>query len=208
MRGLLLILLLVSGVAACTGPAEPEWASDEMVAQATYRHSGPTRLTLFTMVSNDTGSGMHSSLMINASQRVVFDPAGSFRHEQIPVRNDVVYGMTPRMADFYTRYHARQTFHVVVQEVDVSPEVAELTLQKVQAYGAVPKAQCALSTSRILSSVPGFTHIKPGYYPNRLSEQFAQVAGVRTEKLYEYDDDDKSRVLAAYDPALVLTTSD
>ena len=31
------------------------------------------------MVNRETGTGAHTSLMINASQRVIYDPAGTFQ---------------------------------------------------------------------------------------------------------------------------------
>lgn len=179
--------------------AEPVWAPDEFVARSVYHHDGPARLTLFTMINNNTGAGAHSSLMINASQRVIFDPAGSFKHERIPERNDVVFGITPAVADGYTRYHARETFHVRVQQLDVSPELAEAVMRAAMAYGAVPQAQCALSTSGILAEFfPG--QISRGWYPRKLADRFQEIPGVRSRTLREYDSDDNSRVLDDWDP--------
>lgn len=187
-------MLLLAGCGA-----EEVWAPDAVVQQAAYRHDGPTRLTLFTMINNSSGAGAHTSLMVNASQRVIFDPAGSFAHPKIPERNDVVFGVTPAVADGYTRYHARETFHVKVQEVDVSPEVAEGVMRAVMSYGPVPDAQCALSTSTVLSQFfPG--QISRGWYPKKLADQFDQLSGVQTRTLREYDSDDNSRVLADWDP--------
>ncbi len=187
-------LFLLAGCAA-----ESTWASDEFVRKRAYKHDGPPRITLFTMINNKTGAGAHTSLMINASQRVIFDPAGSFKHETIPERNDVVFGITPAVADGYTRYHARETFHVRVQTLDVSPELAEGMMRAVMEYGAVPSAQCALSTSTVLSGFfPG--QISRGWYPKKLAEQFQQIPGVSSRTLREYDSDDNSKVLEDWDP--------
>ena len=197
MRKLIACLCAVFVLAGCG--AEPVWAPDEFVKANVYRHDGPPRLTLFTMINNNSGAGAHSSLMINASQRVIFDPAGSFKHERIPERNDVVFGITPGVADGYTRYHARETFHVKVQHLDVSPELAEAVMRAAMEYGAVPPAQCALSTSTILSQFYP-NQIKRGWYPKKLADQFAQIPGVRTRTLREYDSDDNSKVLDDWDP--------
>lgn len=201
MRKLFLALAALAGLAGCA--ADPVWAPEEAIVSAKYRAPGPPRLTLFTMISNDTGKGGHTSLMINGSQRVIFDPSGSFHHDSIPERNDVLYGITPSVADVYTRYHARKTWHVVVQELDVNPEVAELALKLAQENGAVMNAYCAHSTSGILQRLPGLGGIKQGMYPVALAKQFGQVPGVRESTLHEYDDDDNSRVLAEWDPAKV-----
>ena len=61
--------IMVAGlVAGCA--VNEDTSSDEDIRQATYVHDGPPRLTLYTMVSNDTGAGAHTSLLINGSQRV------------------------------------------------------------------------------------------------------------------------------------------
>lgn len=200
MRGFLRVfvaLILALSVSACA--KEAVWAPEEDLAKVQYRDTGPNKLTLFTMINNRSGAGAHTSLMISASQRVIWDPAGSFYHPSIPERNDVLFGISPRVADVYTRYHARETFHVIVQEVQVSPEVAERALQLALSKGNVGDAQCALSTSGILSQLAGFESINVGWYPKKLAEQFGALPGVSERKLYEYDNAD----LRAYDPSQV-----
>lgn len=197
MRRSLLALATVAMLGGCA--AESVWAPDDVVSKATYRHDGPPRLTVFTMINNKSGAGAHTSLMVNASQRVIFDPAGSFEVKQIPERNDVIFGVTPKVADFYTRYHARETFRVKVQKLDVSPALAERALRLVQTYGPVPSAQCSRSTSSILAELfPG--QIGQTWYPKKLAAEFAQISGVTEQELYEYDSDDNSRVLKEWVP--------
>lgn len=197
MRGWVLALCAVVSLAGCTG--QSVWAPDDAVQRAAYRHDGPTRLTLYTMINNRTGAGAHSSLMINGSQRVIFDPAGSFKHETLPERNDVVYGITPPVEDVYTRYHARESYHVQVQKLDVSPQTAERVMQLAQSYGAVPPAQCARSTSTILSQVFP-QNVSATWSPVKLAEQFATLPNVSEQRLREYDSDDNSKVLEEWDP--------
>jgi len=198
MRSLVLALGAMVFLAGCA--AESVWAPDDAVARAAYRHEGPPRLTVYTMINNNFGGGAHTSLMINGSQRVIFDPAGSFKHDTIPERNDVLFGITPPVEDVYTRYHARKTYHVQIQRLDVSPELAERAIQLVKANGPVPSAQCSLATSRILGELfPG--RIRTSWYPRKTAEDFGNIPGVTEEKLYEYDGDDNSNVLAAWDPA-------
>lgn len=199
MRGILLAVLLAFSVAGCT--VKPEISrSDDAIAQAVYRHGGQPSLTLFTMKNNRTGSGAHTSLMVNASQRVIFDPAGSFRNEAIIRRGDVVYGVTDGLLDVYTRYHARETYHVQVQQLDISPELAEAVLRATLSKGRQSDARCAASTSEILAAFPQLG-ISPTWYPNKLAEQFGRLPGVTSRELYEYDSDDNRAVLATFDPA-------
>lgn len=190
------MLGLPAALAAC-GAAEPIWAPEDAVRRATYRHPGPPALTLFTMRSTGNNNGYHTGLMVSASQRVLFDPAGTFQISVIPERNDVHYGITPEVERVYISYHSRETFYTERQYAVVPAEVAELALQLVQNYGAVPKAACARATSSILMQLPGFeTLISSSLFPDRLSRQFGRYPGVRTDIFRENDSADKSVALA------------
>jgi len=198
MRKWLLILAVAGLTAGCAVKHDPP-VSDEQIINATYRHNAPPELTLYTMINNTNGSGAHTSLMINASQRVIFDPAGSFRDKKIVARNDVVYGVTPYVEDVYTRFHARKTFHVVIQRLPVTPEVAEQALRLAQGMGEVTDGRCAASTSEILSQLPGL-NITRTMAPKKLMAQFEKAPLSSSRSLYEYDDEDKSKALRAYEP--------
>lgn len=187
MRKALLCLSLPLALAACG--AEPVWAPDEAVARARYVSNEPTSLTLYTVVSKRNGSGGHSALMINASQRVLFDPAGTFKVGSVPERNDLLYGITERMRKLYIDYHARETYDVLAQTILVSPAVAEQALREAQSYGAVNKAFCGNSVSDILKDLPGFENTPRTFSPIRISEAFAAHPGVMTH-LYRDGDPD------------------
>ncbi|MEZ5770858.1 MAG: hypothetical protein R3D61_04200 [Defluviimonas denitrificans] len=187
MRKALLCLSLPLALAACG--AEPVWAPDEAVARARYVSNEPTSLTLYTVVSKRNGTGGHSALMINASQRVLFDPAGSFKVGSVPERNDLLYGITERMRKLYIDYHARDTYDVLAQTIQVSPAVAEQALREAQSYGAVNKAFCGNSVSDILKDLPGFENTPRTFSPVRISEAFAAHPGVMTH-LYRDGDPD------------------
>ncbi|PJF09653.1 hypothetical protein [Pseudorhodobacter sp. MZDSW-24AT] len=202
MVRLILAFVAMLTLAACG--AEPKWASDEDVARARYVHNGPTSITLFTVLATRDRSGAHSGLLINGSERIMFDPAGTWYHPNLPERNDVHFGMTPKMVDFYIDYHARETFDVVEQTILVSPAVAELVAQRAKAYGAVPKAQCTRSITEILRDVPGFESLPSTWYPARLMEAFGKLPGVTSRTITDEDADDNHGVLMvqAGDPAL------
>lgn len=191
-------LCVVAALASCGPPPGGQGpdAPPDVVARAAYVHDAPPSLTLYTMINNRSGSGAHTSLMINASQRVIFDPAGSVRHRTLPERQDVLYGVTPKVERLYARAHARETFHVVIQEVQVPAAVAEKALRLAEANGSVGQARCALETSAILRQLPGFESISSTWFPNNLAEQFGALPGATTRKLYDDDADDKSGAIA------------
>lgn len=187
MRVLAAVALCL-GLAACAEAPDIPYASDERVAAVAYRAPGPASLTVFTMVSNRTGKGAHSALMINGSQRVIFDPAGSFENERVPEQEDVLYGVTPAVLAGYKSAHARSTYHVVSQTFNVTPEQAAVALRLAQTNGAVAGGFCADATTGLLQQVPGFSDIKRTYFPTQLMEQLSTRAGVIEEKYYEDDE--------------------
>jgi hypothetical protein len=178
----IIALVALALAAACTKPAV--WAPDEAVQAARYRHAGPPEIVLFNVISNERGSGDHAALMINASERVMFDPAGSWSHPLSPEQHDVHFGFDEAQLFRYTYYHARRTHHVLKQSLEVSPEVAEAILQLARRAGPVADSQCAAAIGRILRQVPGFESIPITLRPNTLSAAFGRLPGVVEERIY------------------------
>ncbi|MDX5349247.1 MAG: hypothetical protein LPJ95_00875 [Paracoccaceae bacterium] len=189
--GLCLAALL--GLAACG--AEPKWAPEEQVQAARFVADEPPHVTLYTVVNKSSGAGAHSAILVNGSERVIFDPAGTWHHPRLPERNDVHFGMTDKALAFYIDYHARKTYDVIEQRVEVSPEVAELVMCRVKDYGAVPKAMCTQATSSVLRGVPGFQSMPSTWYPKRLADAFGELPGVSTRRITDDDDDSNHGVL-------------
>ena len=193
MRRILLTLAAMLALAGCG--ADHKWASDAEVQAARYHFDGPPSITLFTVINNHNGDGAHSGLLISGSERVMFDPAGTWYHPNLPERNDVHFGVTPKMVSFYIDYHARETFRVVEQTLVVSPEVAELALQRVLGNGSASKAMCAQSVSSILNGVPGFETIPRTWFPKRIMEAFGELPGVSSRTIRDEDADNNHGVL-------------
>lgn len=175
-------------VAGCADPPNIPYASDERIKASAYREPGPATLTVITMINNRSGNGGHSALMINGSQRVIFDPAGSFENVRVPEQEDVLYGVSPAVLAGYKSAHARSTYHVVLQTVEVTPEQAETALQLAEANGPVARAFCTSATTGLLRQVPGFADVNQTFFPSNLMEQMAARAGVVEERYYEDDE--------------------
>ena len=134
--------------------------------------------------------------MVSGSQRAIFDPAGTFQHPALPERNDVVFGMTDKAVAFYKDYHARESWRIVSQEIVVSPEIAELALQRIQANGAVAKGFCAVSTSAVLRGLPGFEGAPTGFSPLALMRYFDKIPRVTREEFRDDSPDDNDFIKA------------
>ena len=187
-----------AALAACA--AEPMWAPDDEITRWRYRHNGPPAITLYTMISNDTDAGAHSGLLINApAERVMFDPAGTFKFSEAPERNDVFFGVTERIRDYYERYHSRVTFRVLAQRVEVTPEVAQTVYERALAFGAVQKANCSRAVSTVLQDLTPFEGVGVTYFPKNLSRDFEKIPGVEERLIFETDEDNKALALKAYE---------
>lgn len=197
MMRLVLSLALVAGLAGCA--ADDVWAPDDVVSRAVYSDPGPAKLTLFTMVNNANNRGLHTGLMISGSQRVIFDPAGSFSLDRVPERHDVHYGITPALVEVYVDYHARETYRVRIQEIEVSREVADMALRLAQERGPVYEGYCTRAVAQVLRQLPGFQDIDVTWFPGNLSEQFGNRPGVSVREIIDNDPDDNDNVLLQYE---------
>lgn len=171
-------LLAVSLLLACT--ADNKWASDADVARARYVDPNPTSITLFTSINTRTKAGAHAGLMINGSERVLYDPAGSWEHPSAPERKDMIYGMTPTMLSFYVDYQGTAPFELIQQTIYVTPEIAERVKQAAISYGSANKAECTKAIGIVLRSVPGFETLPTTWFPKAMSRGFATLPGVVT----------------------------
>jgi hypothetical protein len=188
-----------AGLAGCGNIDSGPEATPEAVARAAYVHDGPPALTLYTMINNRSGHGAHTSLMINASQRVIWDPSGSVRFSTVPEIGDVLYGITPAIAEAYASAHARITYHVRIQTLEVPAEVAERAMRLAMVSGPVGMTACTSSTAAILRQLPGLEGIRPTLFPNALAAQFAELPLSEDRRLFENDSDDKDRAIALYE---------
>ena len=180
-------------LAACG--AEPKWATDAEVAKAHYVHNAPPSITLYSVISTRDRSGAHSGLLINGRERIMFDPAGTWKHPRLPERNDVHFGMTTQMVNYYIDYHARETFDVVEQTIEVPLAVAEMVAARAKAYGAVNKAQCARAISAVLNGVPGFEGLGSTWFPAKLMDNFGKLPNVKSRTITDDDADNNHGVL-------------
>ncbi len=182
---LVFAFLALAVLGACA--AQLPWASDARVAQAFYKGPGPTSITLMTVVANDNNAAGHSSLLINASQRVLYDPAGTWFNRAVPERADMLYGMTPKMLQYYIDYHARKRFRVVMQTLVVPPAVAEKIFRAAVERGATPSGFCANATSHLLNQIPGLEKFPVSIWPKSALEAMAKIPGVTTRVIYQDD---------------------
>lgn len=166
-------------VGACSRN-EAVWAPDDAVSRYRFRSEGPPSLALITVRGEETGNGVHTALLITASERVLFDPAGGWTDPEIPERHDVLYGLTPAALERYLSYQASGGYYYVRQEKAVAPEVAQAALARAKESGPVFTAMCTIAVANLLRPLPGFEAIRPALLPETLQRQVARLPGVVT----------------------------
>lgn len=181
-------LVALSGCAALFEDKTPQ-ASDAEMRALSYVSSDPPSLTLVTSISNRDNSGAHSALIINGPERAVFNPAGSWRHPLAPEQGDFHRNFSPAMEKWFFDYHARETFRIRAQTVEVPPEVAAQALAAARVRGSVPPAQCTRAITQILADLPGFEGVGVTWFPRTASARFANLPDVTTV-LYTDDSPD------------------
>jgi hypothetical protein len=179
----LFALVAIAFLSACG--ADHKWATDAEVANARYAPGPPATITLITSINGRSGAGAHSGLLINGSERVLYDPAGSWEllNGGAPERADLHYGMTPAALASYLKFQSDGVFHVILQTVVVPQSVADQAIAAAIAQGSTPKAACSNSISAILHKVPGFEGLPGTFFPKALSKGMAKLPGVREEQL-------------------------
>ncbi len=186
---------LAAALMVLAGCGTSVMAPDAEVARRAYASDGPSSLTLYTVINNRNEDGAHTALLIDGSQRVLWDPAGSFYHPAAPEQNDLLYGFTPTIQLVYEDYHARETFRIVKQTVPVSRAVADKAMRLAAQAGPAWPATCSIKTTGILRQLPGFGSIPSAWYPKRTMRAFADLPGVATRTVTDDDADDNHGVL-------------
>lgn len=180
-------------LAACS--TKPVVFEDPAVVAAAFRaNRGPTRLELFTSFNVGSNNGAHSALFIDADQRVVFDPAGTFAHPQLPEQHDVIFGMSPNARRAFVDYHTRVTFWTTLQSFEVPAQTAAWALAEVRKLGPQPDAYCTRSISTVLANAPGMPfRVRTTWFPDKLHDQLLGQPGVQRREYRQNDDADKEK---------------
>lgn len=197
LRALLLLTGLVLLGACAPRPETP--VSEEVWRNSIYRSNGPAEIALVTNIANRNSGGAHSALIIDGPERVVYNPFGTWSHPNSPERGDLHRNFGPEMEKWFIDYHARETFRVQIQRVQVPPEVAAMALERAKAMGPKGMAQCTRSISTILHGLPGFEDFPIVWYPNQARDAFAKIPGVRSTVYVDDSPGDWSDLSSGWD---------
>lgn len=180
-------VLLLTAFLVLSGCEVYRAAEPAEIESARYVSNQPPSVTLMSMVNSRNDRAAHSALLINGSEQVIYDPAGTFQHPDLPRADDIHYGVTPRFLDYYERYHARFDYYVHSQQIPVSRDTADQILANVKARGHTPKMFCADSVTASLKPVPPFQNMRITLFPETVRRDFAQIPGVQDSYVREVD---------------------
>lgn len=179
--------LAVAAAFAMSGCELYRAAEPAEIEAARYSSEEPASITLMSMVNSSNNRAAHSALLINGSEQVIYDPAGTFQHPELPRSEDIHYGVTPRFLDYYERYHARFDYYVHAQTVEVSQATADRVFANAKSRGKTPKMFCAEAVTASLKPVPPFQNVGITLFPEGIRRDFAQISGVQDRFVREID---------------------
>lgn len=176
--------LLAMASAGCSITA-PVYDSPDTIAAVRHTTDDPPSLTLYTSVNEKSGFGEHTALMINGSQRVIYDPAGRFKHPDVRENGDVLYGVTPEVLAAYNAHQSGGHYTALTQYIEVPADVAEAAIVAAEAQGVSSDGLCTVNTSQILKQLKGFENIETAIWPSNLMWNFAERSGVTVARQYD-----------------------
>ncbi len=138
-------------------------------------------ITLITVRDVRSDGGAHTALLIDGRQRVLWDPAGSFVHPDVPEVEDVLFGVTPMIDRVYTDYHVRPQYYMIRQRKPVDAATADRLIALARADGRAAHATCAITTSRILRAAG--IDVRRTAFPKALMRSFAELPDVTARRI-------------------------
>ena len=114
----------------------------------------PPSITLLTVIGIPRGEGAHSALLINGSQRIIFDGAGSWNHPAIPGLRRALRDHAELQELLYRLSRAQSLW--VAGTPNWSRGVANAAIRAAEAQGATDKSFCAVVDRPGAAWVPGF----------------------------------------------------
>ena len=174
MAGLAALLAGCSG--AFFGPPGPHGAR--------YAHDASSRLRIAIFEIDAMDFPMHSGLIIYApDDRVLYDPAGFWRHPDATRRADVTRGLNPELeVSYLTRSSmllSADHWRLHLWEVDVADEVANLAVELVLARPPYAFGACGYGVSSLLADLPGFEGLPDTFSRDRIMEYLSARDDIR-----------------------------
>ena len=179
---------ILAFLAVCLALSACATADKDELASVAYRSDAPASATLVTVTAGEGGSGVHSALVINASERVIYDPAGTFSHPDTRRVGDVIYGVTDEVLDLFALHNADVWHVATLQTAPLPPRAAETLLERARDNGGALPGFCAISVSEVIDGVPPLAAVEGSMWPGDLREDFAKLPGVRTVEVRDDDE--------------------
>lgn len=137
-------------------------------------------IALITILHRPSGLGRHTALLINGSQRVLYDPASHWTLGHSVRRGDLRLGFGAAAWDDYLRRAAALEAGVVIQRLPVPRAVADRAIARAATRPVAAPGTCALAVAQLLRQVDGFDWVQPTLLPDGLAGQFARRPGIVT----------------------------
>ncbi len=186
---------LASAVVACllTGCAGVDLTTDaefikELRAETSYLPVNAPPSTTLVLAEHKGGSGaVHAALIVTGSERLIYDPSGSFTHPDTRRYGDVVYGASDDIVELFALHNADKNHDAVMRTIALQPEEAETMLDAARTHGGAMPGFCAKSVASVLRSVPRFASMRDTFWPSNVQQDFESIAPVAIRSVTDTD---------------------
>jgi len=171
----------LAGAGGCTG-----WFLGQGPAPAPRPYPGPYRLRIAIFELRRLDLPFHTGLLIDAPQgRILYDPAGHWRHDACQRHADVHHPMTEATVTAFLNRDgfdfAPQSWQLHLFEARVSPATAARAHDLALGTPPALAMHCTGSVSALLSRLPEFADIRPSLITAQL------LAALRTRPDLRYE---------------------
>lgn len=122
-------------------------------------------------------------ILTQAGETLIYDPSGIWRGGQRVRESEVIRPVTPQIeADYLSRAGIRYApGGWAVHEFDtaLTPQVARLAQQRIEAAPRMPPLHCAYAVSTLLAGLPGFDDVQQSRIPAALFRSLRDHPGLR-----------------------------
>ncbi len=182
--------LAASILAGCAGidPTTDAEFIKELRAETSYLPVNAPPSTTLVLAEHKGGSGaVHAALIVTGSERLIYDPSGSFTHPDTRRYGDVVYGASDEIVELFALHNADRNHDAVMRTIALESDEAEILLNSARTHGGAMPGFCAKSVASVLRSVPRFASMRDTFWPSNVQQDFENVSPVEIRSVSDTD---------------------
>jgi hypothetical protein len=179
--------LLLAGCGGLDPSADADLLQELRAETSYFPDNAPPSATLLLSEHKGGSGAVHAALVITGSERVIYDPSGSFTHPDTRRLGDVVYGASDPVVEMFALHNADKDHDAMMRRIPLSAEEAEQMLARARSRGGAMPGYCAKSVADVMRAAPRFAAMRDTFWPSNVLEDFVQFGPVETRVVSDTD---------------------